>query len=293
MQLGRVGIWTPHLDPQPVAAAREAAAEIEALGYGAIWLPEAVGRDPFVHAALLLVATERIVLATGIASIYARDAMTMNAVWQTLTEAFADRFLLGLGVSHQPMVEGIRGHDYSHPLQTMREYLERMDQSLFFAARPTVSPRRVLAALGPKMLALSAELAQGAHPYLVPVEHTHRARVVLGDGVLLCPEQMVVLDTDASAAREVGRRALATYLGLPNYVNNLRRLGFGDDDFADHGSDRLVDAIVVWGDEATIKTRVDAHFDAGADHVCVQVLQTDYTTVPFDAWRRLAPALCA
>jgi probable F420-dependent oxidoreductase len=174
----------------------------------------------------------------------------------------------------------------------MREYLQRMEQSLFFAARPTVAPARVLAALGPKMLALSAELARGAHPYLVPVEHTHDARVTLGDGPLLCPEQMVVLDTDAGSAREIARRALATYLGLPNYVNNLRRLGFGDDDFADNGSDRLVDAIVVWGDEATIKARVDAHLAAGADHVCVQVLQTDYTTVPFDAWRRLAPVLC-
>src|SRR4051794_40753064 len=161
MQLRRVGIWTPHLDPQPAAAARDAAAEIEALGYGAIWLPEAVGRDPFVHAALLLGATQRVVVATGIANIYARDAMTMNAVWQTLSEAFPDRFLLGLGVSHQPMVEGIRGHDYTHPLQTMRDYLQRMDQSLYFAAKPAVAPQRVLGALGPKMLALSAELAHG------------------------------------------------------------------------------------------------------------------------------------
>jgi len=292
MELGRVGIWTPQLDPQPASAAREAAAEIESLGYGAIWLPEAVGRDPFVHAALLLDATSRVALATGIANIYARDAMTMNAVWLTLSEAFPDRFLLGLGVSHQPMVEGIRGHDYSHPLQRMREYLHRMDQSLYFAARPTGAPRRVLAALGPKMLALSAELAHGAHPYLVPVEHTQRARAVLGVGPLLCPEQMVVLDTDAGNAREIGRRALATYLSLPNYVNNLRRLGFGDDDFTDNGSDRLVDAIIAWGDDATIKSRVDAHLAGGADHVCVQVLQTDYTTVPLDAWRRLAPVLC-
>lgn len=293
MQLGRVGIWTPHLDPQPSAQARDAAAEIEALGYGAIWLPEAVGRDPFVHAALLLGATTRIVLATGIASIYARDAMTMNAVWQTLSEAFPDRFLLGLGVSHEPMVAGMRGHEYSRPLQTMREYLQRMDGSAYFAARSTATPQRVLAALGPKMLALSAELAQGAHPYLVTVEHTERARAVLGDGPRLCPEQKVVLDTDATTAREIGRSRLAPYLTLPNYVNNLRRFGFGDEDFVDNGSDRLVDALVAWGDEATIKTRVDAHLAAGADHVCVQVLNADYTTVPFDEWRRLAPVLCA
>jgi probable F420-dependent oxidoreductase len=293
MQLGRVGIWTPHLDPQPSVKAREAAAEIEALGYGAIWLPEAVGRDPFVHAALLLDATTRIVLATGIASIYARDAMTMNAVWQTLSEAFPDRFLLGLGVSHEPMVAGMRGHEYSRPLQTMREYLQRMDGSAYFAARPAATPQRVLAALGPKMLALSAELAQGAHPYLVTVEHTEQARAVLGDGPLLCPEQKVVLDTDATTARATGRSRLAPYLTLPNYVNNLRRFGFGDDDFVDNGSDRLVDALVAWGDEATVKARVDAHLAAGADHVCVQVLNADYTTVPFDAWRRLAPVLCA
>ncbi len=293
MQLGRVGIWTPHLDPQPAATARDAAAELEALGYGAIWLPEAVGRDPFVHAALLLSATRRVVLATGIASIYSRDAMTTNAAWQTLTEAFPDRFLLGLGVSHQPMVEGMRGHNYSHPLRTMREYLQRMDQSPFFAAKATVAPQRVLAALGPKMLALSAELANGAHPYLVPVEHTHRARAVLGDGALLCPEQKVVLDTDATTAREIGRSRLGPYLTLPNYVNNLRRFGFDDDDFVDHGSDRLVDALVARGDEAAIKARVDAHLAAGADHVAVQVLNADYATMPLDAWRRLAPVLCA
>jgi probable F420-dependent oxidoreductase len=291
MDLGRVGIWTFQLDLQPSSRAREAAHELEDLGYGAIWVPEAVGRDPFVHATLLLGATTRMVVATGIASIYARDAMTTNAAWRTVGEAFPDRFLLGLGVSHQPAVEGVRGHTYGPPLQAMREYLDRMDAGLFFASPPSVEPQRVLAALGPRMLALAAERSSGAHPYFVPVEHTAVARDVLGAEALLCPEQMAVLETDAHEARRIARRAMATYLGLPNYVNNLRRLGYGDDDFAGGGSDRLVDAIVVWGDDAAIRARVNAHHDAGADHVCVQVLPHDARALPLEQWRRLAPVL--
>jgi probable F420-dependent oxidoreductase len=291
MDIGRVGIWTFQLDLQPSALAKDAVAELDELGFGAVWLPEAVGRDPLVHAALLLGASSRIVVASGIASIYARDAMTMNAGWRTLHDAHPERFLLGLGVSHQPAVEGLRGHDYLPPLRAMREYLDRMDSALFFAAQPETSPNRVLAALGPRMLQLAAERASGAHPYLVPVEHTAFARETLGADPLLCPEQMAVLDTDTAEARRVARRALATYLTLPNYVNNLRRLGYGDDDFADGGSDRLVDAIVVHGDEAAVARRVRAHHDAGADHVCVQVLPRDARALPQDEWRRLAPAL--
>jgi probable F420-dependent oxidoreductase len=291
MHLGRVGIWTFQLDLQPSAAAKDAASELEALGYGAIWIPEAAGRDPFVHATLLLGATTRMVVATGIATIYARDAMNMNAGWRTVSEAFPDRFLLGLGVSHQPAVEGLRGHTYAPPLQAMREYLDRIDAGLFFAAQPRVEPQRVLAALGPRMLELAAQRSSGAHPYFVPVEHTGIARDTLGAEALLCPEQMAVLETDADEARRIARRAMATYLGLPNYVNNLRRLGYGDEDFADGGSDRLVDAIVVWGDEAAVRARVDAHHQAGADHVCVQVLPHDARALPMEEWRRLAPAL--
>ncbi len=172
--LGPVGIWTGALDPQPATRSKELAAELESLGYGAIWLPEAVGRDPLVHAALLLGATDRIVLATGIASIYARDAVAMNAGWRTVSEAFPDRFLLGLGVSHQPMVEGIRGHNYGPPLQAMRTYLDAMDAALFFGAAPAAEPQRCLAALGPKMLALAASRTAGAHPYFQTPEHTRR-----------------------------------------------------------------------------------------------------------------------
>ena len=290
--LGRVGIWTGSLDPLPSARGRELAAELESLGYGAIWLPEAVGRDPFVHATLLLGATDRLRLATGIASIYARDALAMNAAWRTVSEAFPGRFLLGLGVSHQPMVEGIRGHDYGPPLQAMRSYLDAMDKALFFGAAPSDEPQRCLAALGPKMLALAAERTAGAHPYFQTPEHTRRAREVMGPDALLMPEQMCVLTEDREHAHAVARNAMQIYLGLPNYRNNLLRLGFTPDDVDQGGgSDRLVDAIVVWGDEAAIAARVREHHEAGADHVCVQVLGDGRGYVPVDEWRRLAPAL--
>ena len=291
MHLGRVGLWTFQLDLQPASAARETAAELEALGYSTIWLPEAVGREPFVNSAMLLGATERMVIATGIVGIWGRDAMTMAAGQLSLNEAFGDRFLLGLGVSHQPMVDFVRGHQYDKPLTKMREYLDAMDRAIYMAPRPAEEPRRVLAALGPKMLELAAAKALGAHPYFVPVEHTAFAREVLGDGPMLCPEQAVVLDTDPERARAAARLHMATYLTLPNYTNNLRRLGWGDDDLGDGGSDKLVDAIVAWGDEAAIVSRVQAHLDAGADHVCVQVLGPDATALPIDAWRRLAEPL--
>jgi probable F420-dependent oxidoreductase len=274
--LGPLGLWTFGLDQLPTPQARDAAAAFEAQGWGAIWIPEAVGRDPLVHAALLLDATDRIVVATGIAGIYSRDALAMNAGWQTLTEAFPERFLLGLGVSHAPMVEGMRGTEYRPPIATMRDYLERMDAGIFLAAPPSTPPERVLAALGPKMLELAREKTRGAHPYLVPPEHTVLAREILGPDRFLAPEQKVVLETDPTKAREIARAALAIYVpGIPNYVNNLRRLGFTDDDLGDVPSDRLVDAIVAWGDVDTIATRVRAHRDAGADHVALQVLPYD------------------
>ena len=291
MGLGRVGIWTFALDLQPVARAREVAAELEELGYGAIWIPDAVGRDPLVHAALLLGGTNRIAVGTGIAQIYGRDPMTMTGGWKTITEAFPGRFVLGLGVSHQPMVEGLRGQTYGPPLTAMREYLERMDTAMYVAAEPTEPPRRVLAALGPKMLALAAERADGAHPYNVPPEHTARAREILGPEKLLAPEQAVLLETDPVEARRIARGHLAIYLDLPNYMNNLRRFGVTDDDIADGGSDRLVDTLVAWGDVDAVRARVQAHLDAGADHVAVQVLKPDRGTVPIDDWRKLAPAL--
>jgi probable F420-dependent oxidoreductase len=291
MDLGRVGIWTFALDLQPVARAREVAAELEELGYGAIWIPDAVGRDPLVHAALLLGGTNRIAVGTGIAQIYGRDPMTMTGGWKTITEAFPSRFVLGLGVSHQPMVEGLRGQTYGPPLTAMREYLERMDTAMYVAAEPTEPPRRVLAALGPKMLALAAERADGAHPYNVPPEHTARAREILGPQKLLAPEQAVLLETDPVEARRIARGHMAIYLDLPNYMNNLRRFGITDDDISDGGSDRLVDTLVAWGDVDAARARVQAHLDAGADHVAVQVLTPERGTLPLVEWRKLAPAL--
>lgn len=285
--LGTVGLWTFALDMQPMAAAQEAAAEIEEMGYRTVWVPEAVGREPFASCGLLLSATERLVLATGIASIHARSAMTMQAGWKTLTEAFPDRFLLGLGVSHQPAVEGFHGASYSKPYSTMVQYLDAMDHGFFMAAPPTAAPQRVLAALGPKMLKLSAERGLGAHPYFVPPEHTAVAREALGPDALLAPEQTVVLSTDPEHARTIARQMMATYLGLPNYTNNLKRLGWTDEDIAGP-TDRLVDAIVAWGDLDAIRRRVQAHLDAGADHVCLQVLPSDPRALPMAEWREIA-----
>lgn len=279
--MGRVGLWTFALDVQPMAKAREVVAELDELGFGALWIPEAVGREPFASAALLLSASQRLVVATGIASLHMRAAMTMNAGWRTLTEAFPDRFLLGVGVSHQPMVDGVlRGHYGDKPYSTMVAYLDAMDAAIFMGAQPGVQPQRVLAALGPKMLGLSAERGLGAHPYFVPVEHTAAAREALGPDAFLAPEQTVVLETDPTKARAIARGFMKTYLGLPNYTNNLRRLGWGDDDLNDGGSDALVDAIVAWGSLDQIAARLRAHLDAGADHVCAQVLAGERSALP-------------
>jgi probable F420-dependent oxidoreductase len=292
MEIGRVGIWTFALDLQAAARAQEAAAEIEALGYGALWVPEAMGREAFTNAALLLAGTKRIAVATGIANIWARDAMAMAAAQKTLTEAYPDRFLLGIGVSHAPMV-GMRGHDYDKPYSAMLRYLDAMDSAPFMAAPPSTKPHTVIGALAPKMLRLAAERTRGAHPYFVPPEHTARAREALGKGPLLTPEQALVLETDRGKAHDVARAHMSVYLGLPNYVNNLKRLGFTDDDIASGGSDRLVDAIVAWGDVGALVERVRAHHDAGADHVCVQVLDPNPQALPMPQWRELAPALLA
>lgn len=291
VDLGRVGVWYGGIDALPSAQARQAARDIEEMGYGALWVAEAVGRDPFVSSAVLLSATTRLPLATGIANVYARDPMTMAAGQKTLAEAFPNRFLLGLGVSHGHLVAGVRKHDYSRPYSHMVEYLDRMDSALYMAVGPTNDPGRLLAALGPKMLELSATRANGAHPYFTTPDHTKISREVMGKDALLAPEQMVVLETDPTEARRIARAGMKIYLGLPNYFNNLRRLGFDESDWSDGGSDRLVDAIVAWGDEAAIAARVAAHHAAGADHVCIQVLQDDPRVAPTEKLRRLAPAL--
>jgi probable F420-dependent oxidoreductase len=293
IQLGRVGIWTRQFEDQPAAKAQEAARELEELGYGALWFGEALGREVLANSGLLLAGTKQMVIATGIANIYARDAVAMASGQKTLAEAYPNRFLLGLGVSHIPLVEQLRGHRYEKPVATMRAYLEAMDRAPYNATPPATNPPRVLAALGPKMLELSGELADGAHPYNVNPEHTAEARRILGPQPYLCPEQAVVLETNAEKARAVGRAFLKFYLTLPNYANNFVRLGFGEDDFKDGGSIRLIDAIIAWGDLNAIRNRIREHHDAGADHVCVQVLTADPKALPMPEWRKLATALLA
>jgi probable F420-dependent oxidoreductase len=291
MDVGPVGIWTGQLDLQPAARAREVAAEIEELGYGALWVPEAVGREALSHAAVLLAATERLVVATGVATIFGRAPRIAAAAQRLLCDDSGARFLLGLGVSHAPMVEGLMRQTWDRPVTRMREYLDAMDEAFTVSPAPAEDPPRVLAALGPRMLALAAERAWGAHTYFVPVEHTAVAREELGDGPMLLVEQGAVPTTDPDLGRTVARKHMAIYLTLPNYTNNLRRLGWGDDDLANGGSDALVDALVAIGDPQAVAARVAAHHEAGADHVCVQVLDNDVTALPLDQWRELAPAL--
>jgi probable F420-dependent oxidoreductase len=292
IDIGRVGIWTATFDAHPSARVKVAAEELESLGFRTLWIPEAVGRDPFVTAALLLDATGTLTVATGIANVYARDAMTMKACQRTLAEAFPGRFLLGLGVSSPALVQKVRHHDYDKPYSYMASYLTAMDEAMFSAVGPKDEPPRLLAALGPKMLRLAAERTVGAHPYLTTPEHTRVARDVMGPDALLAPEQMVVLETDPAKARAIGRAGVASYLRAPGYLANLKRMGFADDDWANpkEASDRLVDGIVAWGDLDAVVARVRAHHDAGADHVCVQVLRAD-REIPSQEWRELAGAL--
>lgn len=290
-RLGRVGVWTPDVERLSAAAAREYVREIERLGVRALWIQESLGsKEIFAHAGLLLAASERLVIATGIANMWARDATAMANGQRTLSEAYPGRFLLGVGVSHAPIVE-LRGSSYDKPIENMARYLDAMDKAPFTGATPPESPARVLAALGPRMLRLSAQRSIGAHPYFVPVEHTAVARKELGPGALLAVEQAAVLSTDATVARTAARKHMKRYLSLENYANNLKRLGWGDADLANDGSDALVDAIVAWGGAREIRARVEAHLANGADHVCVQVVRADFAAHPLAEWRQLAPAL--
>jgi probable F420-dependent oxidoreductase len=284
MQLGRIGVWY-FTEMLTAAQAAEAAQRVESLGYGAFWIPEAIGRHPFAHAAWLLAKTERLIVATGIANIYARDAAATAAAQKTLAEQSGGRFLLGLGVSPRPMVEAVRGHVYASPVATMRAYLDRMEKAPYAAVRPAEPPPTVLAALGPQMLKLAATRTQGAHPYFSTPEHTAMARKLMGPDAWLCVEQKVLLETDATKARQLARLAAGIYLGLENYRNNWKRLGFADSDFENGGSDRFIDATVAWGDVPALQKRVRAHLDAGASHVCIQPINPSGQPVP--DWRVL------
>ena len=269
MKLGKLGVWAS-LDAMTAGEALAFAQRQEKRGYATLWTPESRGRNVLVNAAWLLAGTSSLIVATGIANIYARDAVAMANAQRGLNEQSGNRFLLGLGVSHRPLVSDLRGHVYGRPVATMRGYLEAMRSAPYQAPPPSQPPRTVLAALGPKMLALSAEMSDGAHPYCVTPEHTAEARGILGPGKLLCPELMVLLQTDPSKARMAARSALASYIQLENYANNWRRLGFTEADLAGGGSDRFVDANVAWGDEGAIHARIQLFWDAGADHVCIQ-----------------------
>jgi len=281
MELGKLGVWVG-MDGMSAAAAAAFAKRVEERGYDALWIPEGRGRNALVHCSWLLSHTQRLIVATGIANIYARDAMAMASGQRSLAEQSDGRFLLGLGVSHRPMVEGLRGHSYGRPVATMRAYLQAMREAPYAAPGPPEKPQTVVAALGPRMMALSGELADGAHPYNTTPEHTAQARTILGRGKLLCPEVWVLLETDRTRARSAARQALSRYLQLENYVNGWRRQGFGDDDLAGGGSDRFLDAMVAWGDEGAIRTRIQQHWDAGADHVCIQSISPQGSREPTD-----------
>jgi probable F420-dependent oxidoreductase len=290
-RLGRVGVWSFALQRLTAAGAGAAMREYERDGYPTVWMPESVGsKEVFAHAALLLAGSERAIVAPGIASIYARDPMAMAGGAKALAEAYPGRFVLGIGVSHAPSVES-RGHEYGKPVASMTAYLDAMDAASYAGPELAAPVPLVLAALGPRMLELAAARADGAHPYFVPVEHTPFARKTLGAESCLAVEQTAVLSTDPEAARRIGRGFARHYLALPNYANNLRRLGWSDDDIANDGSDRLIDAVVAWGDVDSIVARVKAHLDAGADHVCVQ-LRADSSADPSIAgYRELAAGL--
>ncbi|GAA4625898.1 LLM class F420-dependent oxidoreductase [Actinoallomurus vinaceus] len=280
VNVGRVGIWSFGLrndDPNAAGEIREAAAELERLGYDAIWLGANPGVD---HAVPVLEATSRVVVATSILNIWEYDAAEVAARHTAVSAAHPGRFLLGLGASHAGLVEG-----YRRPYSAMVAYLDGLD------AEGVPRSERVLAALGPRMLALSRDRAAGAHPYLVTPEHTAQAREILGPDRVLAPEIKVVLDTDPERARATARQHLGMYMTLPNYTNNLLRLGFTEDDFAEGGSDRLIDAAVAWGDVEAVRRQIAAHRDAGADHAVLQVLSADPSGLPRTEWRELAAGL--
>jgi probable F420-dependent oxidoreductase len=284
---GPVGLWTAALESVPVPQVPDVVGALDAQGWDALWFGEAYGREALSSAQLYLASSSRMAVATGIASIYGRDAVAASAASRLVGALHPGRFVLGLGASHAPLVERMRGHSYGRPLQAVREYLDAMDAAPWLSAPAEPAPR-VLAALGPRMLELARDRAAGAHPYLTTPEHTAQAREVLGQGPLLAVEQAVVASGDPDVVRARAHWHLEIYTGLANYRASWRRQGFSDEDAVRGGSDRLKSAMVVGGEEA-IAARVREHLDAGADHVCLQVLGADLFDVPVDDWARLAP----
>jgi probable F420-dependent oxidoreductase len=285
MDLAGVGIWSSQLRYGDAGEAAEAAAELEELGFTALWIPD-VGGPVLDSVGQLLSATNQVVIATGILNLWMHEPADVAEAYAALTAEHGERFLLGIGVSHAPLIDSKEPGLYKKPLAATRAYLDAIDAT----DNPVPVANRVLAALGPKMLELSATRARGAHPYLVTPDHTRYAREHFGEGPLLLPEQTVLLTEDEAEARKLGTDWLRSYLALPNYANNLLRSGFSQEDVASV-SDRLFDAIIAWGDEETVLRRVNEHLAAGADHVCVQVLTADPREFPREQWRRLASAL--
>jgi probable F420-dependent oxidoreductase len=280
MDIGKIGIWF-FLDAMTAPESVEFARTVEKHGYGALWIPEAVGREPFAHSAFLAARTEKVVFATGIANIWARDPITMSAAAHTVAEISNGRFLLGIGVSHKPLVANLRGHSYDKPYSYMKDYLPKMKAALYRAPKAKEEPPVVIAALHPKMLALAAAETQGTHTYFVPPEHTAKARAAIGPKPWICAAQAVILESDATKARTMARTYMKTYVPrLPNYTNNLKALGWKDADFENGCSDALVDAIVAWGSEQKIQDRIDAHLKAGASHVCLLPIRSDNESLP-------------
>ena len=287
-----IGIWTRQLEDHPAAKAQETARELEDLGYGALWFGEAAGREALTNAGMLLAGTRRIVIATGIANIYARDAVAMAAGQKTLAEAYPDRFLLGLGVSHVPLVEQLRGHRYEKPVATMRAYLDAMDQAPYRSVPPPTKPLRVLAALGPKMLELSRERADGAHPYNVNPEHTAQAREILG------PEPLSVSragggpgDRSGQGAARSDEHSLASISRCPTTPTTF--CGSGLTKPISKMAEATVSSMQSLPGATWTRSGIEfaAHHSAGADHVCIQVLTADPKTLPLREWRELATAL--
>jgi probable F420-dependent oxidoreductase len=288
MELGRIGIWARELRVGDEGTRREAAAELEGLGYGALWFPGSAGDDSLDCAEVLLGATTAVPVATGITNIWTEPADEVAAQQARIREAHGDRFLLGLGISHRPLVDRVTEQGrYDKPYSAMVAYLDELDA----APAPVAPSERIIAALGPRMLRLSAQRSRGTHPYLSNPAHTRAAREAVGPDALVAPELGVVLEPDLEAARALARGPIELYLGLPNYANNWLRHGFEQSDIADGGSDRLIDGLYALGDEEAIAARVREHLDAGADHVCLQVVHGGGDAPPLDAWRRLAEAL--
>jgi probable F420-dependent oxidoreductase len=290
LNLGKVGAWLGTMALLPAPDLRRAVAEIEEMGFGTIWIGEALAREPFAASAMILAATKHIPVATGIANIWVRDPMAMMNGGRTLAEAWPGRFVLGIGVSHAPLVNA-RGHQYKRPLTAMREYLDAMESAPYRPPQPNPPAPIVLAALGTKMLELARDRTAGAHPYFVPVEHTLEARRILGKDRFLAPEQAVVFAKNREGARATGDIYMRTYLELQNYRQNLVRMGWPEDELTPPGSDRVFDAMVAWGDEQEIARRLRLHHEAGADHVAVSVITPTPDRAPTADLRRLAPLL--